>query len=123
MVFTADGGNSLTGRGTSIQQRELRQVMPLLNYTTKVSAEKTASEIISMLSKKGATQVMMEFGDAGQPVGLKWRVDSPRGALGFALPINPEAVYKVLTAERVLVTNDQARKEQALRACLRSLED
>ena len=97
--------------------------MPLLNYTTKVPAEKMASEIISLLSKKGATQVMMEFGDAGQPVGLKWRVDSPRGALGFALPINPEAVYKVLTAERVLVTNDQARKEQALRACLRSLED
>ena len=97
--------------------------MPLLNYTTKVSAEKTASEIISLLSKKGATQVMMEFGDAGQPVGLKWRVDSPRGALGFALPINPEAVHKVLTAERVLVTNDQARKEQALRTAWRIVKE
>ena len=97
--------------------------MPLLNYTTKVSAEKTASEIISLLSKKGATQVMMEFGPKGEPVGLKWRVDSPRGALGFALPINPEAVYKVLTAERVLVTNDQARREQALRTAWRIVKE
>ena len=39
--------------------------MPLLNYTTKVSAEKTASEVMSLLSRKGATQVMMEFGSTG----------------------------------------------------------
>ena len=57
----------------------------------------------------------MNSGPRDSPWGLKWLVDSPRGALGFALPINPEAVYKVLTAERVLLTNDQGRKEQALR--------
>lgn len=53
--------------------------MPLLNYTTKVAAERTAGEIMSLLSKKGATQVMMEFGPANQPVGLKWRVETSHG--------------------------------------------
>ena len=97
--------------------------MPLLNYTTKVPAEKTAIEIMSLLSKKGATQVMMEFGGQGQPTGLKWRVDSSKGTLGFALPINPEAVYQVLTAERVLISNQQARKEQALRTAWRIVKE
>ena len=123
MVSIGYGGNSLTGRGNFHPAEGLGQVMPLLNYTTKISAEKTASEIISLLSRKGATQVMMEFGATGQPVGLKWRVNSPRGALGFALPINTEAVYKVLTAERILVTNDQARREQALRTAWRIVKE
>ena len=45
--------------------------MPLLNYTTKVPAEKTATEIMALLLRKGATQVMMEFGPEGQPVGAQ----------------------------------------------------
>ena len=89
--------------------------MPLLNYTTKVSAEKTATEIMSLLSKKGATQVMMEFGPDGQPVGLKWRVDSAHGQLAFTLPINAQAVFSVLTKQRVLPTSPQGRREQANR--------
>ena len=56
-------------------------------------------------------------------MGLKWCVDSPRGALGFALPINVEATYKVLTAERILVTNEQARQEQALRTAWRIVKE
>ena len=32
--------------------------MPLLNYTTKIPAEQTAAEIMSILVKKGATDIL-----------------------------------------------------------------
>ena len=97
--------------------------MPLLNYTTKVPAEKTATEIMALLSRKGATQVMMEFGPEGQPVGLKWRVVSAHGPLSFALPVNVEAVFSVLTQQRILPTNTQSRREQAGRTAWRILKE
>lgn len=97
--------------------------MPLLNYTTKVPAEKTASEIMSLLAKKGAVQVMTEFDPTGQPVGLKWRVESVHGPLGFALPINVDAVFRVLTAQRVLTTNPESRRRQAERTAWRIVKE
>ena len=98
--------------------------MPLLNYTMKVPAEKTASEIMSLLAKKGAVQVMTEFGPTGgQPVGLKWRVESVHGPLGFALPINVDAVYNVLTAQQVLATNPASRRHQAERTAWRIVKE
>ena len=97
--------------------------MPLLNYTTKVPAEKTAAEIMSMLAKKGATQVMMDYGLGGQPVGLKWRVNTAYGPLGFALPINSEAVAEVFIRQGVLTTNIQSRKEQAERTAWRIVKE
>ena len=97
--------------------------MPLLNYTTKVATERTAGEIMSLLSRKGATQVMMEFGPGNQPVGLKWRVETSHGPLGFALPINAEATFKVLTEQRVLPTNPEGRMEQAHRTAWRIVKE
>ena len=97
--------------------------MPLLNYTTKVPAERTASEIMSLLVKKGAVQIMTEYRPNGQPVGLKWRVESVHGPLGFALPINVDAVFNVLTAQRVLASNAKARREQAERTAWRIVKE
>ena len=65
----------------------------------------------------------MEFGSDGQPIDLKWRVDSTHGPLAFALPINAEAVFKVLTVQRVLKTNAQGRKEQANRTAWRIVKE
>ena len=97
--------------------------MPLLNYTTKAPAENTACEIMSLLSKRGATQVMMEFGPDGQPVGLKWRVDSVHGTLGFAMPINADAVFEVLSRQQVMRANPENRREQATRTAWRIVKE
>lgn len=91
----------------------------LLYYTTQVPAEETANEIISMLAAKGATRVMMDFGENAQPVGLKWRVETGRGSLAFGLPIRAESVFHVLTKQRVLPSNPDARREQAERTAWR----
>ena len=48
--------------------------MPILNYTTKIPAEQTAAEIMSILVKKGATDILTHYGPGGMATGLKWRM-------------------------------------------------
>ena len=78
--------------------------MPLLNYTTKIPAEQTAAEIMSILVKRGATEILTHYGPGGMATGLKWRMETTNGAMGFSLPINAEAVFEILTRDRVMKT-------------------
>ena len=43
--------------------------MPLLNYTTKIEADRTVSEITTILGKKGATEISTTYGSPGNPLG------------------------------------------------------
>ena len=94
---------------------EVSVAMPLLNYTTKIPAEQTAAEIMSILVKKGATDILTHYGPAGMATGLKWRMETASGTLGFSLPINADAVFEILTRDRVMKTNPAARMQQANR--------
>ena len=85
--------------------------MPILNYTTKIPAEQTAAEIISILVKKGATDILTHYGDGGMATGLKWNMETASGTLGFSLPIKAEAVFEILTRDRVMKTNLWARMQ------------
>ena len=75
--------------------------MPLLNYTTKVLATKTATQIVDILAKHRATNIMLDYDGRGGLTGIKWRVDREPHPVAFALPVNVEAVYQVLTKQRV----------------------
>lgn len=97
--------------------------MPLVNYTTTVPAARTAQELMAMLSSKGATAILLEYGPTGQHTGLKWKVTSQFGTLSFSLPINTEAVYEVLTRQRVMPNNKEARAAQAERTAWRIVKD
>ena len=78
--------------------------MPLLNYTTKVNAQKTVTEVMGLLVAKGADEISIVYDDDQQPAGLKWSVLSPRlGRVAFALPCNIDAVFVKLTEQRVMV--------------------
>lgn len=97
--------------------------MPLLNYTTKVPAQRTVTQISTMLAKKGALEISTTYGNAGQPAGLRWVVNTAHGPMTFALPVNVYQVYQVLTKQRVMATNDEARMEQAHRTAWRIIQD
>ena len=45
--------------------------MPLLNYTTKVNAQKTVTEVMGLLVAKGADEISVVFDDNQQPCGIK----------------------------------------------------
>ena len=97
--------------------------MPLLNYTTKVNAQKTVTEVMGLLVAKGATEVSIIYDNNQQPAGLKWTVKSPRlGRVVFALPCNIDAVFVKLTEQRVMVTAPESRRQQAIRTSWRILK-
>lgn len=70
--------------------------MALLNYTTKVPARQSASEIQEILAKHGAKAVMVDFDDEGQAESLSFKIVRGDNDLGFKLPVHPDAVLKVL---------------------------
>ena len=100
---------------------EVSVVMPLLNYTTKIPAEQTAAEIMSILVKKGATEILTHYGPGGMATGLKWRMETANGTMGFSLPINTDAVFEILTRDQVMKTNPTARMQQANRTAWRNI--
>ena len=98
--------------------------MPLLNYTTKVNAQKTVTEVMGLLVAKGADEISIVYDDDRQPAGLKWTVQSPRlGRVAFALPCNIDAVFVKLTDQRIMVTSPESRRQQAIRTSWRILKD
>jgi hypothetical protein len=67
-----------------------------LNYTTTVSADKSAMECISILIKHGAKNVGMSLGEDRVPDGLDFVVSTPWGLQQYSLPINMSGTEKAL---------------------------
>jgi hypothetical protein len=87
--------------------------MPLANYTTSVSAPRTVAEIEEILAKHGAREALKNYSDDGVIESLSFIVKTPSGNMGIRLPVNPEAIQKVLSQQRVprhLQTREQAVK-------------
>lgn len=72
--------------------------MGTLNYTTTVASSKTAGEMSALLSKHGASRVTVTF-EQGRHAGLEFTLVTPHGDREFALPIDVDAVYKLLTQQ------------------------
>lgn len=70
--------------------------MALLNYTTTIEASKTVNQIQEILVKHGARAVVTEYGKDGCVESLFFKVETPRGVLGVRLPVDPDAILKVL---------------------------
>ena len=96
----------------------------LLNYSTKVAAPVTIGQIMDILVKHGADNINVVYDpETHQPRALAWRVQTRQGNLSYALPCRVDAVFEILTRQRVLVRNAQARREQAARVAWRILKD
>ena len=92
----------------------------LLNYTTSIESSKTINEIMSILSKNGATAILINYDD-GYVTGLSFKIYSAQGnELGIKLPVDYQAVLKIL--ERQRVSPRLQTKEQTLRVAWRILK-
>lgn len=92
--------------------------MPLLKYTTKIEADKTASQIQKMLAENGAKKVLFEYGDEGFVEHMNFIIDSPKGDLPIRLPCDWRPVLEVLEQDGK-VPQRLATKEQAIRVAWR----
>jgi hypothetical protein len=70
--------------------------MPLLNYTTSISSDKTVGEIQSKLAKAGAHQILHEYNGNGIVSALSFRIKTQFGEMSFRLPANIPAVEMTL---------------------------
>lgn len=88
--------------------------MALLNYTTKISAAKTAMEIVSHLAKAGARQVLTDYNDRGGIVAISFAYPDAQGELQkYRLPVDVAAVEKVMRSQNIprpLKTTEQAER-------------
>ncbi len=72
--------------------------MGLLNYTTKIDADKTAAEIAKCLSTHGAQAVMTEYDPESNYVSsLSFKIKIGEQSMGFRLPCDWKPVYVILT--------------------------
>jgi hypothetical protein len=76
--------------------------MPLLNYTTTISAQKTVGEISALLAKAKVHAIMQEFDKDGQPSAVSFRITTEFGVLTYRLPCEVERVYKVICQDKML---------------------
>jgi hypothetical protein len=87
--------------------------LPLLNYTTKVSAERTLAEIQQLLAKGGAYSVATMYGPGGVPSGVAFQVATSYGLRNFSLPVYADKVQAVMKRQKIeakLKTLEQAQR-------------
>jgi hypothetical protein len=98
--------------------------MGTLNYSTSVAASRTSSEMSALLSKHGASRVTVVFVD-GRQAGLEFTLVTPHGPREFALPIDVEAVLRLLTkqASGGTIRKGFSNIEQAERTAWRVAKD
>jgi predicted sugar kinase len=89
----------------------------LLNYTTKVDAFKTISEISQLLAKAGASAIMHDFDQNGFIVALSFKIKLGDQEIAFRLPTDWHPVLAVLQEQRV--PRSLQTQEQALRVAWR----
>lgn len=95
--------------------------MPILNYTTGVSSEKTVGEIMAMLVKAKAQAILTEYEDE-QVSAVSFRMETEYGPMHFRLPANVQMIWQVV-AQDARIPKSQRTKAQATRVAWRIVKD
>lgn len=84
--------------------------MPILNYTTKVSVDQTATEIHRILAKAGANAILNEYDLQGNISGIKFRLEIKGQQVFYELPANINGVTNALKKDRQYRDEAHARR-------------
>lgn len=93
----------------------------ILNYTTQISAEKTVSEIQSLLAGAGATSILTEFSD-GVLFAISFRISTLFGIMSFRLPASVDKLLLVIEKDRHIPARLKTM-EQSSRVAWRIIKD
>lgn len=96
--------------------------MPILNYTTSISTEKTIGEIQRLLGSAKAMAVLTEYDPHGNVEAISFRVMGPFGILSFRLPANVDKIFMVVQRDPKIPKWNRTR-EQATRVAWRIIKD
>lgn len=84
--------------------------MAIKNYTSEVSVYKSLAEIQAALAEHGARRIMVEYDNAGQPMGVTFGIETVAGARAFCLPANVDGVRAVMARQKVKCPDGQAER-------------
>jgi len=96
--------------------------MAILNYTTKITTEKTAGEIQRKLADAKAQAVLCEYDNDRVMCAMSFRIMTSHGSVFFRLPANTQGVFKALQSNKK-IPKKLRTKEQAARVAWRILKD
>lgn len=97
--------------------------MALLNYTTKIDADKTAMEIARCLSMHGAQAVLTEYDEQnGTVTAISFKISLNGTSMGFKLPCDWKPVLRILESDGKVPRTNKT-KEQAVRTAWRIVKD
>lgn len=68
---------------------------PILNYTTSITATKSAGEVQDLLGRAGASTVAVTY-ESGRPTAVQFVLPTAAGPAGYTLPVQVDAVYRAL---------------------------
>jgi hypothetical protein len=94
--------------------------VPIKNYTTEISAEKSMGEIQGLLRKVKVRGAYMSYDDDGEPIGLAFDVETNWGRRSYLLPADVDNVQRVLARQ---IGPHRATREQAARVAWRLVKD
>lgn len=97
--------------------------MPLLNYTTQIQASKTVAEITSILVAHHAQSITQDYDSEGQIKSLSFAVSTPHGLAYIVLPVDPDAVLRVMKKYGSHVPARLQNRQQAIRVAWRIVKD
>lgn len=95
--------------------------MAILNYTTSIASEKTASEIQAKLVRANAKAVLSEY-ENGVLSHLSFQVITAHGEMSFRLPANIDGVLKAMQRDPKVAKSMKTR-EQAAKVAWRIIKD
>lgn len=97
--------------------------MPILNFSTKIDADKTASEISRCLSNHGAHSILTDYNEEeGYVEALSFQIRIGEQVVAFRLPSDWRPVLTILENDRK-VPRRMATREQAVRVAWRIIKD
>lgn len=96
--------------------------MPIMNYTTTISVEKSMGEVIGALTRRGVTRISTMFDDEGIPAGISFEMKTEYGPRGFELPVRVEGVLRAMERDKS-VARSKVNPEQAARVAWRIAKD
>lgn len=95
--------------------------MAILNYTTKIAAEKSIGEIQKCLVKHGATKIVTDYSDH-LPAAVTFCLPLNGSMAAFVLPANYDGVLRAMKSDNK-VPGRLCTKEQALKVSWRIVKD
>ena len=97
--------------------------MSLLNYSTSIDPDKTASEIARCLSRHGAKAILTEYNKEDEYVSsLSFQINVNDNDIAFKLPCDWKPVLYILENDNK-VPKARRTKEQAVRTAWRIVKD